>query len=139
MAYVIYEAARGLVTGHFAGTNYGIDFEISVLVPPAGNVLRTRQESISGVVETNYYGERLIWEVTTAPLQRTSEQAALLREFLRSTDDGQAFEFDPYGIEAAAVEPMNVIREDEGHQEERFLEIDGVNDYVRYLFRVRET
>lgn len=138
MANAVYTASGGLISYHVLSASYSLDFEISDLRPPSGDVLRTRQESISGKVETNYYGTRKVWSVTTIPYQRSSEIAKILREFLYSTDDGQQFAFDPYGFDDNAVEPLSVIREDEGFTEEKFQEIDGVNDYVRYSFQVRE-
>lgn len=138
MAYAIYLAQRGLVTYHTIGVSYSLNFDTSDVVPPSGDDLKTRQESISGVVETNYYGERLIWSITTTPVQRSSAQALLLREFLRSTADGQQFTFDPYGIEDNEVEPLTVIREDSGFTRDKFQEIDGPTDYERYTFSIRE-
>jgi hypothetical protein len=138
LPYVIYEASDGLVSYHVDGADYSLDFEISDLRPPNGDVLRTKQESLSGKVETNKFGRRRIWSLTTIPYQRASEQAKLLREFLNSTDDGQAFTLDPYGVVDGDVQPLSVIREDDGYTEDKFQEIDGVNDYVRYSFQVRE-
>lgn len=138
LAYAIYTAQFGLIGGHTAGQNYSFDFETSDIRTPSGDVLKTTQESISGVVETNYYGERLIWTVVTIPLSRSSSEALLMREFLRSTSDGQEFALDPYGIEADPVAAMTVIREDSGFTEEKFIETDGPADYVLYTFSVRE-
>ncbi len=138
MGYVIYEATLDLVSYHLEGVSYTLDFEISDLRPPNGDVMRARQESISGKVETNWFGDRRIWQVTTIPYKRGSAQALVLREFLRSTSDGQDFTFDPYGFADNPVETLTVSREDDGFTEEKFQEIDGPNDYVRYGFSVRE-
>lgn len=138
MANAIYVASGGLISYHVLSATYSLDFEISDLRPPSGDVLRTRQESISGKVETNFYGARKIWGVTTIPYQRSSELAKLLREFLYSTDDGQSFTLDPYGFDDNVVTSLSVIREDEGFTEDKFQEINGVDDYVRYTFQVRE-
>jgi hypothetical protein len=138
VAYVTYVAQRGIVSGHAEGVGYALDFETSDVQQPSGNDIKEVQESISGVVETNFYGERLIWTITTIPVQRSSEHALLLREFLRSTADGQQFTLDPYGVEEDEGPSMDVVREDKGFTRERFQEIDGPSDYERYTFTVRE-
>lgn len=138
MASADYVAEFGLISGHTAGTPYTIDFDTSDVRAPNGDDLKIKQESISGVVETNYYGERLIWTLVTIPMSRSSDEGLQMREFLRSTADGQEFTLDPYGVEAVPYAPMTVTREDTGFTEEKFLEKDGPTDYVSYTFTVRE-
>jgi hypothetical protein len=123
------------VPDHQLNVGYVIDFKVSDIAPPAGGSIVTRQESLSGRIETNYYGERRIWTVKTQPYERSSDIAARLREFLRSTADGQTFSFDPYGRGTTVV---SVIREDEGFSEDAFLQIDGLHDFVQYGFQLRE-
>lgn len=138
MASVTYEARRGLVTYHASGSNYTLDFDITSLKRPNGSDLKVKTKSISGNVETLFFGEQRIWQATIAPVQANSAVAGLLYEFLRSTADGQQFTFDPYGRADNAVQSMAVIREDDGYTEETFQEIDGVGDYVKLTFSVRE-
>ena len=136
--YVIYEARRGLVPYHTLGVSYSVDFDTTDVVPPNGDDLKTQQESISGKIETCYYGERRVWSLTTIPLQQRSAAALILLEFLRSTADGQGFILDPYGYVDRSVSPLTVIRADNGYKCAKFQDIDGVNDYFKYSFQVRE-
>lgn len=138
MAYVTYEARRGLVGYHASGTSYVVDFDITSLKSPNGSDLKVKTKSLSGQIETLYFGEERIWQVTIAPIQANSPLAGLLFEFLRSTADGQQFVFDPYGRNDNDVQPMAVIREDDGYTRETFQEIDGVSDYIKLGFSVRE-
>lgn len=134
MASATYLARRGLVSYHMSGGSYSIDFGTTAIARPNGSDLKHKTESLSGAVETLFFGERRIWAITTVPMQISSAQAQLMYEFLRSTADGQEFVFDPYGNGGL----LTVIREDDGYTESPFSEIDGVNDYVRFGFQVRE-
>lgn len=135
MASASYTATAGLIAGHQENVGYVVDFKISELTPPAGGAIVTKQESLNGTVETNWYGEKRIWTVKTQPYERSSALSGRIREFLRSTADGQVFVFDPYG---AGTDAVSVIREDEGYSEDLFVQVDGRNDLVQFGFQLRE-
>jgi hypothetical protein len=138
MACVTYIAKRALAPGHTLSSAYDLPLKVTDLIRPSGSALREIQESISGKVETQYYGECRRWSVTLAPV-RVSE-AAILYEFLRSTEDGQQFTFDPYGTDGSPVLSLAVVRDDDGYTDDSFQREGrgGYTDWVRLGFRVRE-
>jgi hypothetical protein len=138
MAFAIYTARRGVVSYHTIEEPYHINFQTSVVTRPDGGDIKVVQESLTGRKETQFYGEKRIWSLTTIPIQLGSAAEGLILEFLRSTADGQTFQLDPYGFDGAAVHQMSVTREDSAYAESLFKEIDGVTDYVQYAFQVRE-
>lgn len=138
MAYASYTARRAVVSYHTAEQDYSVSFDTSAIEPPSGDDLRTVQESISGAKETQFYGERLVWTITSIPIQRGSALDLLMLEFLRSTADGQSFAFDPYLAVAGGVSAFTATREDGGFARTPFKEIDGVSDYYTFSFKVRE-
>ena len=137
MAFVTYTAKRGLVPHHAVNVAYTLSIELSVAQRPAGGDIKQVQKSISGVQVTNYYGEDRVWSIQTAPVQIGSSIEKLLIEFLRSTADGQPFTFSPYG-DVGADPGFSVERCDDGYSEETFQVIDGVLDYVRFGFKLKE-
>lgn len=138
MASVSYEARRGLVAGHSFGADYSFDLDLESIGRPNGDDLKTRSKSLSGTVETLFFGEQRVWRITIAPFAINSDIAGHIFEFVRSTADGHQFSIDPYGTTDDPVLPINVIREDDGYTEESFMAVDGVGDYVRVIFQVRE-
>jgi hypothetical protein len=138
MASASYTARRGLVSGHVAESTYSIDMDLESVSRPSGDDIKVRSESMSGAVETLFFGERRVWTLVVAPVSASSDQALLLLEFLRSTADGQEFFLDPYGTEAEPGLVLSVIREDDGYTEDVFVALDGVGSFVRFTFRVRE-
>lgn len=138
MAEVVYVARRRLAPNHFAGTTYEMPISISDLRRPSEGDLKRTPKSLSGVVETLYFGRERIWHVTLEPVQII--EAALLYEFLESTADGQVFTFDPYGSADSTSQPLNVVREDAGYLEDVVTRqgLGGFTDYVRLTFSVRE-
>mgnify|MGYP001128290258 CR=1 FL=1 len=138
MAAVTYVARRGLAPAHSAGTAYTFPLSISDLQRPQQSDLKYESKSISGQVETLYFGEERIWTVTLAPVRIAD--AAILYEFLRSTGDGQDFTFDPYGTTVTSVQPLTVKRSDNGFSESVFQRLGqgGLTDWVQFGFSVRE-
>jgi hypothetical protein len=138
MPCVTYTARRGLAVGHVVDTSYTWDISISDLQRPSGRDLKETQESISGAVETLFFGEVRIWSVTLAPIR--IRDAGIHYEFLRSTADGQVFNFDPYGSAGHPVQSLNVVRADSGYTESVFIRegAGGLTDRVTLGFQVRE-
>jgi hypothetical protein len=138
MASVAYEARRGIISGHTFGADYTLDLDFEAIARPNGDDLKNGSESLSGTVETLFFGERRVWQFTIAPFAVNAGIAGQIFEFVRSTADGQQFSIDPYGTVDTPVQPLNVIREDDGYTEEPFVAVDGVGDYVKVTFQVRE-
>lgn len=138
MASVAYEARRGIIAGHTFGADYTLDLDLESVARPSGDDIKKRTESLSGTVETLFFGERRVWQMTIAPFAINSDIAGQIFEFVRSTADGQQFSIDPYGTTDDPVLPLDVIREDDGYTEEPFMSVDGVGDYVKVTFQVRE-
>lgn len=137
MSFVTYTARRSLVSGHVAETDYNLELELTDRLVPSVEDLKKKQESLSGKVETQFYGQVKTREVELAPV--SLENTAQIIEFLDSTADGQEFIFDPYGTEAEPSDYATaVIREDTGYSERRFMTRSGLNDAVQYTFTVRE-
>lgn len=138
MAYVIYQASRALAPAHVLGTEYELSLQIVDLARPTGGDLKATPQSISGNIETLYFGEVRVWGLTLAPV-RVSD-AAIYYEFLRSTADGQEFTFDPYGSVGSNVLTMQVVRGDSGYTDTLFQKEGrgGHSDWVTLGFQVRE-
>lgn len=129
MALVTYEARRNLAPGHAVGVVYSVPLSLQS-AERSVQINRRQQESLSGRVETLFYGERVRWDVEFRPFPGL--YLPYMREFLSSTADGQTFEFDPYGTESVpSAHKVYVIRDDDGHSEPRFLALGqgGENDW----------
>jgi hypothetical protein len=140
MASANYTAKRSIAAGHQVNLGYSIELPLMSTNP---GVRRTRRvettKSLDGNVETLYYGRDLMIEIMLAPF-RWSEHP-YLREFLDSTEDGQVFSFDLYGTVATPKQPIQVVRDDDGYNEERWLALgqDGSEDYFTLSIKVRTT
>lgn len=138
MGFATYIARRQLAPGHVVGVSYTLPLILTVADRPS--TLLTRQpESLSGNVETLYFGEVTNWEFAVAA--EPGRRQLVLREFLASIGDGQVFTLDPYGTpEVSSSELMNCVRTDRGTSAERVLSShrDGENDYFAYRFSVRK-
>ena len=139
MSCVTYAARRALAPGHAIDQIFGLPLRVIDLMRPSGSVLRETQQSISGKVEIQYYGEVRRWAVTLEPIR--VRDAAIHYEFLRSTEDGQAFTFDPYGTLDSPALPLSVVRDDEGYTDDSFIREGrgGITDWVTLAFKVRES
>ncbi len=139
MGWVTYIARRSLAPSHFVETSYTFALSITDVRRPTAGALKRMPESLSGVVETLYFGRGRTWIVQLAPVQ--IHLAQIHYEFLESTDDGQVFTFDPYGTEDFPRWAMNVKRADDGYSEDIFQREGrgGLTDWVSLGFTVRET
>jgi hypothetical protein len=140
MGFATYSAKRGLAPGHAENTSYTIPLTLTQDgFEFIGKDLKETQKSLSGVVEVLYFGSEKIWSVTLEPV--SDEESLLLREFIGSTADGQAFTFDPYGSEASpSSRVMTAKRNDDGAKETVFLRTGdpGGTDSFQFSFEVRE-
>lgn len=137
MASVTYTARRSLAPLHAAGSDYVLRLML-INADPVPKRLATMTETMSGAVETLYFGRAQTWDVTLAAMQLS--QAALIIEFLESTYDGQVFDFDPYGWPGQPRLSMQVVRSDDGYSARRALQLmrGGHDDYFNFSFQVRE-
>lgn len=138
MAFVIYEARRRLAPNHVSGTSYSLPLSVADVSPPVAGALKAMPVSLNGTMETLYFGRERIWSVRLAPVQ--IHLSGLIYEFLESTDDGQAFTFDPYGSEDLPRFVLTVVRSDRGYDETSFQREGrgGHTDWVNLGFSVRE-
>jgi len=136
MGWVSYEATDELAPGHEAGTTYTIPLTLDADgYRESWKELQEKQVSLSGVVEIQHFGRTQIYSVQLEPI--AEQDSALIREFLASTANGQAFQFDARGTIDTPVAEMTVTREDDGPTIEPFGR--GINGerMTRYGFEVR--
>lgn len=137
MAWAQYIARRGLIAGHVAETAYVVEFQI-VDADPSRITQSSENPSLSGDPSNQYWWGRdaLDVRIRSIPL----DEATLILEFLKSTEDKQTFTFDPYGWVEKPHSPMQVYRTDAGHSSRRFLRLrqGGHNDRFVFGFSVRE-
>lgn len=138
MGFASYTARRELAPGHVAETDYVLPLNLTQDgFESIGKDLKETQKSLSGVIETLYYGSEKMWTVTLEPVN--DEESLLIREFIESTADGQTFVFDPYGSEDAPRKSLTVKRNDDGAKETVFLRTGdpGGADAVQFSFEIR--
>lgn len=139
MAWATYTARRDLAPLHFTSTEYTIPLALTQegFVPRHVD-LKVRNEMLTGRVETIYHGRKRIWHVILEPVEEGD--AALIREFLGSTADGQQFSFDPIGSIDAPVREMLVVREDDGATEDPWMRAGDPagTDLVQFSFDIRQ-
>lgn len=139
MAFVSYTARRGLAPGHSAGTVYVYLLPSIEVLDHSREVRIERQQSLSGAQEARYYHGKDRWFVQFEPIY--GDEAALMLEFLKSTEDGQAFTFDPVGLPGTPSDyQRSVVRVDSGHQSARGMKrgMGGGNDPFAYSIEIRE-
>jgi hypothetical protein len=137
MPFVIYKATEAIAPGHVLNSTYTLSFNVS-RAEPSHEILKREQRSMSGKKETLFFGNVVRWSVTMEPV--ASELIPYYEEFLKSTADGQAFTFDPYGSEMNPRKLMTVDRDDSGHTRQRVTQTgDPVySDMVEFGFEVSE-
>ncbi len=138
MAVFTYIARRSLLPGHDYGDPVTLLLEVTDATTRNMQDLKKTERSLNGKTETQFFAQVEKWNVQLAPLDLNAADEA--REFLDSTADGQTFTFDPYSMEETTSGwSINVIRDDEGYTESRFMAIGngGEDDYIQFEFQVR--
>lgn len=138
MAFVSYIARRSVVEEHVEDDTYDLAFEVTDQTARAVQTLKSSERSLNGKLETQFFGLIENWSIQTAPL--SASDAALMREFLDSTADGQEFSFDPYSMDGdTSGWARTAIRTDDGYTESRFMPLGsgGADDYFQYTFQVQ--
>ncbi len=133
MGYATYTAKRSLANSHAIDVAYTIPLSLQDLVF-AGADLKVPQKSLSGKVETLFFGQEKIYRVILEPI--LDAESAAVREFIDSTADGHTFVFDPHGLPGQPVRELTVIREDSGATESIRLR-DGIDAWVQFEFEIR--
>lgn len=140
MGFATYIARRELAPGHTDGGSYTLPLTLTQDgFEYIGKDLKDTQKSLSGAVETLYFGRERIWAITLEPV--TDEESVLIREFIESTADGQEFTFDPYGSDdVPSSRQITAKRNDDGAKEAVFLRTGdpGGADLIQFSFEVRE-
>lgn len=115
MAWIRYTARDGLLSDHVAGVVYS--FEIGLQEGKRSRaVTKVQPKSLGGAVETIRHRTETSWDIQFEPV--SGWQRDRLREFLDSTDGGEAFEIDLYGN---ASSYRSVYRTDDGYDEQPFM------------------
>ena len=135
MAYVIYTARRSLAPGHVADVVYTLPIILTRANRRSDADVR-RQRSLSGRTETLFYGNAVIWDIGIAPVRYGL--VPLYREFLDSTIDGQTFQLN--AVSNLEADEVDVIRDDDGYQDERAVQTGAghTKDLFTFQFRARE-
>lgn len=139
MPFVTYVARRGLAPNHSETTTYTVALPALERLDPRREIRVERQRSLSGAQESRYYHGKTAWSVQLEPMY--AEDAAVLLEFLKSTEDGQIFTFDPVGLpDTPSPQMVSVVRIDDGHTEQRLIQRGrgGADDVFSYSFEIRE-
>lgn len=139
MPFAIYVARRGLAPGHSAGSTYTVILPSLERLEISREIRIEQQRTLSGATESRYYNGKGIWQVQLEPVY--GDQAELVLEFLRSTEDGQIFTFDPEGRpDAQSSLAVSVVRTGQGHTTARgkALGTGGSRDPLAFGFEIRE-
>jgi len=115
MGSFVYTALDELTGGHTVGDEVVLEIDVT-------EALRSRkaeksvQRSMGGAMEVLKHRSEVSWSVTLEPVW--GDQLARVREFMASTEGGEAFTMDLYGNASA---PKLVKRIDEGYDEQPFM------------------
>jgi hypothetical protein len=115
MGNVVYSATESLLPFRSAGqvVSFEIDFQEA---KRSRSVEKTVQRSEGGSMEVLKHRAEGTWSITFEPVNGVKLDQ--LREFLDSTEGGEAFTMDAYGTSSA---PRQVKRLDDGYSEEPFM------------------
>lgn len=117
MANFVYTATEELIGGRSSG-------DIVVLDIGVQEALRSRsteknvQRSQGGAMEVLWHRADVTWSVTLEPVSGVTLD--IVREFMASTEAGEAFSMDLYGT---ASRPKAVKRIDDGYSEQPFMRV----------------
>lgn len=96
---VRYIARRSLAPGHTEGAIYTINLYLTDKEQEP-TLQADHAVSLTGRVYTTFHGTQVSWQCRTRPMALTD--ALVMREFLRSAQDGQVLLFDPYAWAGAS-------------------------------------
>jgi hypothetical protein len=111
-------ASAALLSTHTAGKLYTVEFDLTESLAPSRKVVKDVKRASSGRTETLYHSADAVWSIGFAPVK--GYKLEQLREFLRSTATGAAFDAWLYGDEAS---PVRLRRTDEGTSRRIFMAV----------------
>jgi hypothetical protein len=117
---ITYTAQRSLIAGHVADNDYALVIGTTA-IPRSRVANRVQQKTLSGKIETLYFGADNNWRVNFEPVRGNT--LAALREMLDSTESGELFRMTLLGD---ALDPVYVKRTDSGYELSDFLPVGGV-------------
>jgi len=132
MATITYTAARRLASGHTAGTNYTLEFDLSAYDPQIG-VTRNENTSLGGLRETILLRQTDTYSMTATAIPEADKP--LWEEFFASVSAGELFQFDPWGTIASPDNPVNVIMESKQFTPRRM----NLSDYYQISLKFMAT
>lgn len=133
MANFVYEATEELVGGRSVGEIVVLDIGVTELERSRA-VEKSVQRSQGGAMEVLWHRADVTWSVTLEPVSGATLD--VVREFLASTEAGEAFTMDLYGT---ASRPKAVKRIDDGYTESPFMRVGSeLRDLFVVSFQVIE-
>lgn len=115
MANFVYTASEELIGGRSVGDT--VTFDIGVTeAERSRSVEKNTQRSLGGSIEVLWHRADVTWSVTLEPVSGVTLDIA--REFMASTEAGEAFTMDLYGSSST---PKAVKRIDDGYTESPFM------------------
>lgn len=115
MGSFVYTATDELVAGHDVGDSIVLEVGVTDAVRSRA-VEKSVQRSAGGAMEVLKHRADVTWGVTLEPVW--GSQLRLVREFLASTEGGEAFSMDLYGDSSS---PKLVKRMDDSYDEQSFM------------------
>jgi len=129
----IYTATQELVGARSVGDLVVLDIGVQEAVR-SRNVEKNVQRSQGGAMEVLWNRADVNWEVTLEPV--SGYQLEVVREFMASTESGEAFSMDLYGTSSV---PKVVKRIDSGYTEQPFMRAGSESrDWFVVTFQVVE-
>jgi hypothetical protein len=133
MTQIVYTALRELTGIVLDGGTAILEIGISEYSTSRA-VVKDAHRSKGGARETLYHRADVTHNITFQPVNNFEKKQ--LREFLASTESGEAFSIYLYGTESA---PIRVTREDEGSSENMFMAVGSADgDYMQASITVME-
>jgi hypothetical protein len=133
MANFVYSATSELIGGRSVGDTVMLDIAVQE-AQRSRSVEKSVQRSQGGAMEVLWHRADVTWSVTLEPVAGATLD--LVREFMASTEAGEAFTMDLYGSSSA---PKSVKRIDDGYTETPFMRVGAESrDWFVVNFQVIE-
>jgi len=130
---VRYIARRSVISGHVVGGVYGLNLYLTTK-DQESRLQAERATALVGRVYTTFHSAVIVWECETRPMSLSESNE--LREFLRSAQDGQVLQFDPYWWTGASPSSIRSVVLDQGrYSESRSIKRGGDQTGDCFTFR----
>jgi hypothetical protein len=130
MGSVTFNATESRLPHHVYGDLVTLDIDFQEALR-GRKVEKSVKRAMGGAMEVIKHRSDVIWDLTFEPV--SGRRLLELREFLDSTEAGEAFTIDAYGTSSA---PKSVKRLDEGYDEEPFMRT-GSEDGDMFVVRIQ--